>query len=281
MRSLTYLNPNGVSQTFQFAPMITSLEGIDQPKIGLQTQKAPFQDGSTLIDELYEERVITMKGVIAGTLASIMTQRNAIHAALNPKLGLGTITLTTDAGAKLIYGIPSAVVFPNKEATSGFQEFYIEFTCPDPYFYDTTPTSLSWNYVTSNWKWPMTYPVVFSYGGGAQLVTNVGHAQAPISGIFYGPATNPKVKCVNTGAYLRVLITMVAGDQLAFNTTPGQKSLIYTPNGGAAVSAMNKLDINSQFWMLGLGENTVQFSDDTANQNARITLNFSNRFLGV
>jgi Phage tail protein. len=291
MRILTFINSLGQSITFGGGSeyYITSLEGIDAPALNVFSQKAPFQDGSTYIDGLYDIRDINIQGgiAIAQDLSAIQTARRNMLSVLNPKLGTGTLAYqnnnTTYKTTAFVYA--DGKIFPNKNANDAVQTYSVVFECPDPYWYDVTQSSVLLQDTVANTTFPITFnpTIILSYYyGTTKIVNNTGDYTTPINIILYGPCTNPKIENLTTGEYIKITKTMVAGDLLEINTEFGNKTVYFTPIAtGIKVSAMNLLNLGSTFWQLGIGNNSVQLSDDSSSTTDICTLYFSNRYIGA
>ena len=290
MRQITFVN--SLNQSIVFGPdstySINSLEGIDDATLTIYKQQAPFQNGETIIDELYEPRTITINGAIRKpqNLIAIANERRNILAITNPRLGLGTLyyknDVTTYTTSAML--IPSGKIFPNKNANVPTQAFVISFECPDPYWYDITTQNISMQDTVANTTFPVTFAttLVLSYWSGlSKTITNNGDAKTPIYIMLYGPCTNPKILNSTTGEYLKVNKTMVAGDLLEINTAFGNKTVYYTPTGGSKVSAMAYLDLGSTFFQLSQGNNIIALSDDSSSTSDICNLLFTNRYVGV
>jgi hypothetical protein len=297
MRKLVYTNPLGVSITFDDTLYgITKLEGIDIAPLAIQEQLAPFQDGTTPIDQLFTFREIDAEGVIAcgGNPLAIYTARRALLAALNPKLGPGTLVYTSDFGSWQLNDVTpegQAPLFPNRNANDGSQQWLITFHCADPYFYDLKAQSIPLQDTVGATLFPIVFPasgIVLSYysgaGGSAETsdsINNAGDWETPVSIKLYGPCVNPKILNVTTGDYIRVEISMEAGDLLEITTAFGNKSVIYTPSGGVPVSAITLLDLSSTFFQLAVGNNELLLSDDSFSATDSCTVTWTNRYIGV
>lgn len=295
MRILTYTNPSGTSLTLGAGTdyHIDSLEGIDAGGADDQTQKAPFQDGVTWVDTLLTARTVHVQGhIISRDLTSIFAHRNELLGVLNPKLGPGTLSLTYDGGIKILNAIPSpGPQFKNKHFKSPFQEYLATFKAHDPFWYDQNPTTstfmisvplFSSDGGVASWRWPAAGVAFSSRNPLSVLVlNNSGHVLAPVSAIITGPAVNPKILLQNTGQYLKFNTTLAAKDQIQVSTAFGKKSVVLARFSQAPVNGMSLLAVGSQFFSLGLGDNTLQFSDDSSSTTASMQFTYSNRYTGV
>ena len=285
MRSLVYTNPLGVSLTLYKDPyLITTLDGLDLPTVDEQEQKAPYQDGTTYLDALFEPRTIVVTGAIINVqqLGPIFTDRAAILSCLNPKNGPGTLTYTNDNAVYTTVATVSLAHFPNKLATEPFQKFQIQFYCNDPYWYAGTGSSAILAIVTGGLTFPITFPITFGTYVGITLVAapNVGDSVTPVILTITGPCANPTVTNTTTGELIRCNITLGVGDVLIINTKFGSKSVVLNAASGGLSNQMSTLDSTSTFWQLAIGNNQIQFSDDVQIGPETCTVSWFNRFSG-
>ena len=285
MRQLSYTNGGGQTVALDWNPyLITSLEGIDQAPVSVQSQKAPSQDGETYIDALLDVRDISVTAsIIARDMPTIWQKRQALIQAFNPKLGEGWLTLTNDRGNWKIRCNPVGPVFKNKHYKDPYQEFTIDFECRDPYWYATAQSSVNSVFSTGNMVWPnLTFPRAKAIRNAGNITAiSYGDVPAPITFTITGPSTNPKVFNVTTGEYLRVVKTLGVGDTITIQTGFGKKSIILTPFGGSPALVMNYMDLGSTFFLMQPGTNTLAFTDDVGNTQQTCVITWFDRFLGV
>jgi hypothetical protein len=122
---------------------IESVDGLSEPGIVWQEQKAPYQDGATYIDNLFDVREIVVEGsIVASTLSAINTAKDTMIRALNPKNGQAWLQYDADGVSKRIMAVGS-VVFGNKDYQESFQKFQVTFRCGDPLWQDLTADSIN------------------------------------------------------------------------------------------------------------------------------------------
>ena len=284
MRSLVYISPLGNSLTLYRDPyLITALDGIEMPEVNMQTQSAPYQDGVTDLDALFSPRTIVVSGsILAQDLPTIYLDRASAQRQLSPKLGLGTLTFTNDSGTFTTACRCISAIFPNKEFVNPFQNFQLQFFCPDPYWYDNSQSSILMNIVNNGFTFPMTFPVVFgNYVGSTPVTaTNNGDSLTPVIISVYGPTVNPVITNLTTGELIKLNISLNVGDALIVNTKFGSKSITLIPSSGAMSNASNSLDASSTFWQLTIGANSIRFSDDYLMSLEYCTVSWYNRYVG-
>lgn len=148
-RKLVFVNASSETLTIDTDGPIfpVKIDGLGTPETMIQEQKAPFQDGTTYIDALFQPRTITVEVAILkpNNFTEIDTYRRELAKKLNPKLGQGTLTYTTEGGAVYkIAAIPmSSPSFPNKDYRDPYARAQVTFYCNDPYWKKTTNDSIS------------------------------------------------------------------------------------------------------------------------------------------
>lgn len=292
MRTLTFTNGNGAVVTFSDTPYaITSLAGIDSPALTVQETTAPYQDGATFIDALFQPRDIVIEGAIAsapGDAVDIATARRAIQVALTPKAGIGTLTYTWDGGTWEIDALPlSSPVFPNRVSTDPYQTFQVTFHCPDPYWRDTSDTSTLVAYSGGGIEIPAGGIEIDGSGihidewggidGQTLAITIAGDVDSPVEIVFRGPAENPKMTNVTTGEFIGLTHTLTAGQSVTINTAFGEKTCELDDGS----NAMQYLDLDSTFFQLQPGLNSILFNEDSNDAGSTATVAYRNRYIGA
>ena len=146
-RNLVYVNGQNESITFETGPyLIVKIEGLGIPHVDRQEQKAPYQDGTTYIDSLLQNRDIVVELAITkpNDFANIALYRRELSQRLCPKYGLGTLPYTDeDNNSYNISAVVSSMVFPNKDYRDPYMRAMVTFTACDPYWKDVTTDSIS------------------------------------------------------------------------------------------------------------------------------------------
>ncbi len=215
----------------------------------------------------------------------------SMMAIINSTLGPGILQVQTDNNIFIMTAQPTpGPKFAWKPGNQPYFKFQILFVCHDPYLYDVTPTSETFTISTAafsfpvgvGWAWPVAGAAFSSQAPNFLLLANnTGDTLTPISVSLTGPCVNPKVTNQTIGLYLKLNITLNAGDLVTFSTAFGSKAITLTRSGSAPVNGMGYLANGSQFWSLAQGANYVQFSDDSGSTTAILTLMFSNRYIGM
>lgn len=297
-RTAVYTNPQPYNQSVNFgvAPFgMLTLDGLDGAPGDLQTQKAPYQDGVTFIDFLYKDRTITVTGIInkPQNLSQVDTQRRALEAVLNPKLGVGTFVFTDANGTQYtIPAIPTSQGLKYKPFTDAYQKYQVIFECPSPYWNAFSPSSFSYlattpelQFLTSNNYW------AFPVGGAAfsqqtsqlsRTAISDGDVPAPLTVTIHGPAVNPTLFNETLGVYFRLFLTLPSSnDYVIWTSGFGIKTVTVFPNSGGSYNGLSLVASGSTFWELVPGDNVLAFTSDDGTQNQTITLSWYDQYLGV
>lgn len=89
MEKVTITNKHGESITLgNAAPYyLEILDGVGEVSISIESQKSPYQDGSTYIDSVFENRAISIEGMIVtrNNPAIVKEARRKMQRVLNPR----------------------------------------------------------------------------------------------------------------------------------------------------------------------------------------------------
>ena len=166
------------------------------------------------------------------------------------------------AGEKVfIEAVPRAIDLPTDlQFYEGLKVATVRLRAHDPRFYAVdegratgieTPTSIGNRpWVT---EWPREWGTTFT--SGSFLAVNRGNIDAPMSFRIDGPCIDPVILNVDTGEYLRMSASIVAGQTIEFDMTgTAPVALIAGANGYHRVSSL------STWLTLAPGSNVFKFS---------------------
>lgn len=285
MRRLTFENARGEEIVFYLSPyLIESLEGIGEIDADLQSQKAPYQDGDTHIDTLLQPRFIDLQGSIATCdFVKIREHRRRIASICNPKLGLGKITLELDGDKKEIMGVLDGSPVLPERGQDPWQSFAITWKCPNPYWQSIELTTEPLAAFIPKFTFPFSFPVKFGERGSQATLINDGDVPAPIEIEFNGPATNPEVRNLTTGEFIRVRREISDGEKLIINTSEGRDAKVIIERGNGVIeNAWGYIDIwESTLFHLDVGENIITYDALNSGGQAVVNISFRERYVGV
>lgn len=182
--------------------------------------------------------------------------RASIMSFFKPKL-LGSLAVTRGAITRKIGFYLSGIEFINPDSSVPKLRVTINLICPDPYFYAASPT------------------VVNAVAGYATL-NNTGDAECGFVATITangGSVTGFGVGLGDANVYIPYTIN--SGTTVTISTVPGNKYVAF--NG----SASYLYDPYSEFALLDVGANTVEYGADTGEANMAVSYSFVPRYLGV
>ena len=254
-------------------------EGFGSLPITHQLIKAPYQDGKTLIDSLFEERNLSIEFTIIGSnRQQIFDRRKIVERHFNPKLGIGILEWQQDDGTKLnIDCIPSDIIFASGDGQSEIHQcVIIPFIAPNPFWYDPTYIERTLVGFEGGWSFPWSFPISFGVVSSTIIVRNEGNVNTPVVLTFHGAVTDPVLKNLTTNEEIRIIKEILDGQILIINTAFGQKSV--TLNGE---NAFEYVDPESVFWQLIPGDNTLKYTATSEGEHARCLVLFYHRYSGA
>ena len=279
---MTFINSRGEGVVLgnDWPYIVTKIEGTGAVPIDIQTQKSPFQDGVSYIDNVLEPRPISIElMVVAGNQAEMAERRRALINIFNPKLGPGKLIYELGNSKKEIDAISElAPVFPHAgDFSDVMQPGLIQLFCPSPFWLDVFETSKEIVTWIGGLKFPLVLPTKFSLAG--QRIVNIindGDIETPVIIEIRGTANNPKIANKTTGEFIKINRTLLIGDVLTITTHFGNKRVEI--NG---TNALHYIDLASTFFNLHPGDNVIEFSSESVNDDAGIKISFKRRYVGV
>ncbi|MGE7946468.1 phage tail family protein [Lysinibacillus sp. NPDC093688] len=287
METVTYTNRFGEVVTFGGPPFyLQEITGLGDVPTNIQMQRVPYEDGSTLIDVLLEEREIDITFLIVnavddGGYETVSRRRTEIARIVNPKLGPGTLRYENEYLVREILVVASSVpIFPDGGGRAKtLQKTMINFVAPDPYWrslkIEEEPA------FKPLFQFPFSGPFQMGMQRDRRIINNDGDAEAPLYIEFYGPAKNPKIENVTKEEFIKVNQTLAEGEKMVIDTTPNVKLVEFVGVNGARRDVTNWLDLDSIFFKLQLGENDINYTADNDVQGAVVNISYHKRYNAV
>jgi hypothetical protein len=264
--------------------LLQTFDGAGGLGTEIQEQKSNNQDGSYRFGATFQKRFITFTIMImATTFESLLEKRREIQNVFNPKQEL-LLTYSNDTQEKEIKGYSEFSPRFSQEKGNYYQQALISFVCYDPFWEDILESSefLSFNIPNFMFDLELTDEFEFETDGiNAGKLYNDGDVATPVQIIFSGPASNPKIENLTTGEYIKVNKVLLEGQRLLIDTSFGKKSVQFDDGAGNITSAFNLIDINSSFFSLATGENTIKYTADAGVDVASLYIQYKNRYIGI
>lgn len=265
--------------------ILRSIDGLGGLDTDIQTEKGPFQNGSTFISLTLTDRPITIDASIKGKNADdIHEKRMKISEVFNPLLGPGTLTYENASSKKSITALcDTAPDFPSgaSNRTTTHQRTSITLICHDPFWTDVYDNETELKSFEEAFTFPFEFPVEFGQQGSEVIFFNNGHAETPMLIQLNGPSYVPKIENLKTGEYLQVNRNIRDGETLEISTRKGNKYAEVIKADGTRENIFQYLDYNSTFFGLQQGENHIRYYALSGEGSATAVIKWKRRYIGI
>ena len=268
--------------------LVESFPLIGGESAQMVTTQSWNQHGNTPIDALmepYEGEFVFIIKTSYLQPQQIAEERRKITNICNPLNGKVemTVTLNDDSVFNRDITFVTAPQFPTglENRNKDWQKVQLLYSANNPFWYAETEIIESFQGVTPLFTFPFTMstasPVVFGNVIPSNIATNQGQVQAPVVIEIKGACVNPRIENETTGEFIAFKnLTMTATDVLVIDTTFGQKKVEL--NGE---NIFNKLDFASTFFNLQIGDNSIDFTDETGSTNTTIHFFYKNLYITI
>lgn len=282
MEKLTYTNTRGESIAFDGPPFhLISVEGLGDVGANVQRQKSPFQDGSTRIGSILEERIIPIEFLIVGDNYSEVSEfRMELAKVLNPKLEEGTLRYENDQVVREIKVSAESVPFyPDGSGNriTNMQKGIVTLVASNPYWRSIAITEEP--AFEPRFRFPIRGPFIMGIQRDQRVINNDGDAPTPIKVEFFGPATNPKIINNTTGEFIRIRQELLEGERMMVDTL--DSTVYFIGVDGTERNVFPWIDLSSTFFELQIGENDIEYTADSDIQGTIVNISYSKLYTAV
>lgn len=288
---LIYTNSRGESLAFSplsitHCNVANDVKGISDVKNTLFTTSSMNQHGETYLGQKFDVRDIDITGNINSTNKDrVLDIRRKMQKILNPELN-GTLTYVYGNFVRVIdCKVEDAPVFTRKKV---FTQFTINLTCVSPFWREEAESKED----IASWVASLEFELEIDEADGIEFgyrepsvivdVYNDGDVATDMRIEFRatGTLTNPVILNVDTGEFIKINTTMIAGDAIEVNTKYGEKGATLT-RGGSSTNYFRYVDVDSTFMQLEIGDNIFRYDAETGDDALEVTIYHSDKYLGV
>lgn len=284
---LAWVDPAGTVTVLSDQPDLEvgwDIRGRFMPPITFVEEDVPAQDGSRLREVRVRPREVAFPlEVVAPTQSALRTRLRQVLRLFDPVRGEGRLRITDFDGVmrELHCRYSSGLeVEESFSAVAGNQRTVVVVRAVDPFWYDTTPQSVTYRLATPKKFFPL-FPLRLSSATilGSSTVVNDGDVSAFPVWTVHGPATGVTLRNVTTGQVLALQAALSDTQSVVIDTRPGRKTI--RRNDGT--NLFGQLADNARsLWALQPGETkiSVELPGATA-ASSYITLNYLRRWLSA
>lgn len=258
---------------------------LGKAEINLATFQGYNQIGVKVTGRVLNSRDISIVGfILADDEKEMLDKKRNLQNMVSPFedffLVIDNYKIRVSASSSIEYAI--AYYENNKYLT----KFLINGVCANPCFTELYAKSIPLASWLANFRFPLTMtassPAIMGYKlpSKMKLIDNSGETEVGM--IIRIKATvdniqNPYIKNLFTEEKLLLNCTMAEGETIEINTNYGEKSIIQ--NG--STDYFYKVDLDSDFLQLHVGENYLEYGADTNEEHLEIEIEFSPQYLEV
>lgn len=286
MPQVSFTDPRGVVTVFSDWEngwlLQPGAKGLDMPQYTVATDESPGIDGYALRDIRAQGKEIILPVAFWAndSRAAYKARRRKLINSLNPKRGVGTLTLTEPDGATRSIGAYYTGGLEGDESLDAAGERWcinaLTFGCPSPYWIGSE--------VAQSWKAASNaafYPVLPLQVGDSQVlgevtVDNPGDDVAYPIWTITGPATSITLTNHTSGQELTLVRTITAADTIVIDTRERQQTVLL--NG--TTNLWPNLTGNPVLWPLEEGENHLNLVVAGSTAVTGVTMTYQPRYLG-
>lgn len=268
--------------------LLSHIEGLGHPGATSQKSQGVVQDGCDAEDALLDNRQIKLQATIrTKNREKLYELRRKILRIINPKTynqstgkrGELLIYYQNDFKKYRIYGrVEDGAEFNSR--VNNHDKTTISFLCTDPYWLDEDEKYLDIKSIKGGMNFLLKLPTEFSKVSFFKVINNEGDVETPLKIEYTGPATNPVIYNETTGEFIKVNMEINEKEKLVINTAEGQETVnLVTPN--EVKDVYNNIDLNSTFFKLIVGANLIKYSSDNEGAKDKVSISYTNKYVGV
>lgn len=277
-------NENGLSAIFTYDHDITefflvSLDGVYEIRNAVHTSQNATTDGSSYEGEALEERNIVITANIRRNYGE-----NRDHLSRVFKTGSeGTFYHTEDGRTRKINYRVEKIDIAEKGV---LRPAVISLICPDPYFKDDEATHIEMAGWESLFEFPCEIPEEgMEFGRRLKETIRVVDNNSTTSiGIQMTIAAedvvvNPSIMNVTTGEVLKLLCTMLPGDEIVITTRQGEIDVVLYRGGKETDYNYTVDEENEGYIQLETGRNHINYTADSGGDYMNVYFDFENCYV--
>lgn len=275
-KTFRYVNENGESITFTYSEgfLINKPIGIDTLQVGLSQATGIDQVGATIQSANIQPRPVTVSGVLAGEF--INGNKEKLLSVIRP-----------DLSAKLYaddyYLNVRPTSTPTIDPTKRFAKFQFSVLAAYPYWQKDENAKVELSAIEYGFKFPWNLSREYHFGSivETQFFTVVNNGQLPVPFIitFFarGDCVNPRITNVNTGKFLAINKTLVAGERIVVEITHERTHVTSSTDG----DVRGALSLKSTLNRLEVGNNVLKPEAEEGKSQLEVSIDFATEIVGI
>lgn len=275
-KTFRYVNENGESITFtyNYGFLINKPVGIDTLQVSISQATGIDQVGATIQSSNVQPRPVTVSGILVGEF--VATNKERLLSVVRP-----------DLAAKLYaddyYLNVHPTSTPTIDPTSKFAKFQFSILAAYPYWQkdNSVRTVLSGLQYMFKFPWNISREYQFAKLMETQFINvpNRGQIPVPMTVTFFarGDCLNPKITNVNTGKFMAINKSLVAGERVVVEITHERTYVTSSVDG----DIRGALSLKSTLNRLDVGDNVLKPEAEEGGNQLEVSVDFATEIVGI
>lgn len=253
-----------------------------------QTISSPFQDGVSLVGDMYfESKEITVEFYILSN--DLIGDFRNINQVLNPKLGVGRLEYTR-GGITYVLDQVNVKVMPSlpgyEDRGDSYQKSAVIFEVFNPLYSDAASSTSTVGTGQNLFTFPLSITDDFAFGTlntSGIILNNLGDVPAPITVVIPGAVSAPlTIENTTTGEKIVLGLDLTSDETLTITTDVTNTNVIkHTISTDTDEVAFNYIDITqTTFFRLASGNNTILVTS-AGGDIVGTDISYKNYYVGV
>ena len=275
-KTFRYVNENGESITFTYNAgfLINKPVGIDTLQVSLSQATGIDQVGATIQSANVQPRPVTVSGILVGEF--LKNNKEKLLSVVRPDL-------TAKLYADDYYLNVRPTSTPTIDPTAKFAKFQFSVLAAYPYWQKDENAKVELSSIEYGFKFPWNISREYYFGKIVETqffnIVNRGQIPVPFTATFFarGDCVNPKITNVNTGKFMAINKTLVAGERVVVEITHERTYVTSSADG----DIRGALSLKSTLNKLEVGDNVLKPEADEGKSQLEVSLDFATEIVGI
>lgn len=275
-KTFRYVNENGESITFTYNAgfLINKPVGIDTLQVSLSQATGIDQVGATIQSANVQPRPVTVSGILVGEF--LKNNKEKLLSVVRPDL-------TAKLYADDYYLNVRPTSTPTIDPTAKFAKFQFSVFAAYPYWQKDENAKVELSAIEHGFKFPWNISREYYFGKIVEAqffnIVNRGQIPVPFTATFFarGDCVKPKITNVNTGKFLSINKSLIAGERVVVEITHERTYVTSSVDG----DIRGALSLKSTLNRLEVGDNVLKPEADEGKSQLEVSLDFATEIVGI
>lgn len=275
-KTFRYVNENGENITFTYNNgfLINKPVGIDTLQVSLSQATGIDQVGATIQSANIQPRPVTVSGILVGEFQSHNKER--LLSVVRPDL---SAKFYADDYYLNVCPTSTPVIDPSQK----FARFQFSILAAYPYWQKDENAKVELAAIEHGFKFPWNISREYFFGKVVEAqffsIVNSGQLPVPFTVTFLarGDCVNPKITSVNTGTFMEINKTLIAGERVVVEITHERTYVTSSVDG----DIRGALSLKSTLNRLEVGDNVFKPEAEEGKKQLEVSIDFATEIVGI